>query len=76
MISGQETNRAVIISAASRRKIGAGAKGEMGEGWQGIAPSSGSNENNGVGTCEACHYVRGSPQEESAAFQQGEMRGT
>ena len=40
---------------------GAGTKGEMGEGSEGIA-ANGARENNGLGTCEA-HNVSGSPEE-------------
>ena len=34
---------------------GPGAKGEMGEGSEGIAASSGDSQNNGFGSCEAHH---------------------
>jgi hypothetical protein len=38
---------------------GAGAKGEMGKGWEGIATSSRGSENNWLGTCEARHVSVG-----------------
>ena len=38
---------------------GAGTKGEMGKGWEGIATSSRGSENNWLGTCEAHHVSVG-----------------
>ena len=54
---------------------GAGAKGKMGEGSEGIA-ASGDSENNGLGSCEA-HHVSSSPQEDRGVSESavGENKG-
>jgi hypothetical protein len=55
---------------------GAGTEGEMGEGSERIAASSGDNQNNRLGSCEAHHVSIGTQEDRSiSAGEVGEGEG-
>jgi hypothetical protein len=55
--AGETSQPKRIISAASRRKMGAGAEGALGEPAEAVAASSGGSENNTCGSCKTHHIT-------------------